>query len=239
MGLGERIQGDQTLEMMGNNVVSFLAPYLGAQVGAIYIAEGPDRFRRFAGYALQPNLPNESIRRGDTLIGQAVRDNRPLHLVDIPPDYMLPIGSAIGQRAPREILIAPASIDGAVQAAVEFGFLGTTDESQRELLGLLSTMIAVAVRASRDRTRLEELLEETQHQAEELQTQQEELRVNNEELDEQSRALRESQAQMESQQVELEQTNAQLEEQTQLLENQKEALSKQQDLLMERAADLE
>jgi CheY-like chemotaxis protein len=239
MGLGERMQGDQSLETLGNNVVSFLAPYLGAQVGAIYIADGPDRFRRFAGYALQPNLPNESIRRGDTLIGQAVRDNRPLHLVDIPPDYMLPIGSAIGQRAPREILIAPASIDGAVQAAVEFGFLGATDESQRELLGLLSTMIAVAVRASRDRTRLEELLEETQHQAEELQTQQEELRVNNEELDEQSRALRESQAQMESQQVELEQTNAQLEEQTQLLEHQKEELSKQQGLLVERAADLE
>ena len=239
MGLGERIQGDQTLEMLGNNVVSFLAPFLGAQVGAIYIAEGPDRFRRFAGYALQPNLPHDSIRRGDTLIGQAVRDNRPIHLVDVPVDYVQPIGSAIGQGAPREILIAPASIDGAVQAAVEFGFLGPTDGSQQELLELLSAMIAVAVRASKDRTRLEELLEETQHQAEELQTQQEELRVNNEELDEQSRALKESQVQMELQQVELEQTNAQLEEQTQLLENQKEALSKQQDLLMERAADLE
>jgi CheY-like chemotaxis protein/CHASE3 domain sensor protein len=239
MGLGERIQGDQTLEMLGNNIVSFLAPYLGAQVAAIYIAEGPDRFRRFAGYALQPNLPNESIRRGDTLIGQAVRDNRPIHLLDVPRDYVLPIGSAVGQSAPREILIAPASIDGAVQAAVEFGFLGNTDESPQELLALLSTMIAVAVRASKDRTRLEELLEETQHQAEALQTQQEELRVNNEELDEQSRALRESQAQMQSQQVELEQTNAQLEEQTQLLEQQTEALSKQQSLLVERAADLE
>jgi CheY-like chemotaxis protein len=239
MGLGERIQGDQTLEMLGNNVVSFLAGYLGAQVGAIYIAEGPDRFRRFAGYALQPNVPNESIRRGDTLIGQAVKDNRPIRLVDVPPDYVLPIGSAIGRAAPREILIAPASIDGAAQAAVEFGFLGHTDQSQQELLALLSTMIAVAVRSSKDRTRLEELLGETQRQAEELQTQQEELRVNNEELDEQSRALRESQAQMEAQQVELEQTNAQLEEQTQMLEHQKEALSKQQDLLVERAADLE
>jgi CheY-like chemotaxis protein len=239
MGLGERLQGDQTLETLGNNVVSFLAPYLGAQVGAIYMADGPDRLRRFAGYALQPNLPNESLRRGDTLIGQAFRDNRPMHVVDVPPDYMLSIGSAIGHGAPREILIAPASIDGTVQAAVEFGFLKSTDKSQQELLELLSTMIAVAVRSSKDRTRLEELLQETQHQAEELQTQQEELRVNNEELDEQSRALKESQAQMESQQVELEQTNSQLEEQTQLLEHQKDALSKQQDLLVERAADLE
>src|SRR5665213_827426 len=239
MGLSERIQGDQSLELLGNNVVSFLAQYLGAQVGAIYIGEGPDRFRRFAGYALQPNLAHESIRRGDTRIGQAVSDNRPIHLVDVPPDYILPIGSATGQGALRDILIAPASVDGTVHAAVEFGFLRHTGESQQQLLELLSTMIAVAVRPSKDRTRLEELLEETQRQAEELQTQQEELRVNNEELDEQSRALRESQAQMESQQVELEQTNSQLQEQTQMLEHQKEALSKQQDLLVERAADLE
>jgi hypothetical protein len=50
--------------------VSFLAQYLGAQVGAIYIAEGPGRFRRFAGYELPPDFPNESTRRGDTLIGK-------------------------------------------------------------------------------------------------------------------------------------------------------------------------
>jgi CheY-like chemotaxis protein/signal transduction histidine kinase/CHASE3 domain sensor protein len=239
MGLGERIQGDQTLERLGDNVVSFLAQYLGAQVGALYIADGPDRFRRFAGYALPTNLPNESIRRGDGLIGQAVKDNRLVHLADVPKDYLLPIGSAVGHGVPREILIAPTSIDHTVYGAIELGFLGRTDSSHRQLLGLLSEMIAIAVRTSKDRSQLEELLEETQRQAEELQSQQEELRVNNEELDEQSRALRESQAQMEAQQAELEQTNSQLEEQTQLLEDQRDALSRQQGLLTERAGDLE
>ena len=95
------------------------------------------------------------------------------------------------------------------------------------------------MRASKDRTRLEELLEETQRQAEELQTQQEELRVNNEELEEQGQALKESQAQMEAQQTELEQTNAQLEEQAQLLEARNDELSRIQSALSERAADLE
>jgi CheY-like chemotaxis protein/signal transduction histidine kinase/CHASE3 domain sensor protein len=239
MGLGERIQGDQTLERLGDTVVSFLAQYLGAQVAALYIADGPDRFRRFAGYALSPHLPSESIRPGDSLIGQAVKDNRLVHLTEVPKDYLLPIGSALGHGVPREILIAPASIDHTVYAAVELGFLGRTDQSHQQLLGLLSETIAIAVRTSKDRTRLEELLQETQRQAEELQSQQEELRVNNEELDEQSRALRESQAQMEAQQSELEQTNSQLEEQTQLLEDQRDALSKQQTLLTERAGDLE
>jgi CheY-like chemotaxis protein/signal transduction histidine kinase/CHASE3 domain sensor protein len=239
MGLGERIQGDQTLERLGDNVVSFLAQYLGAQVAALYIADGPERFRRFAGYALPAHLPSEPIRRGDSLIGQVVKDNRLVHLTDVPKDYLLPIGSAVGHGMPREILIAPASIDHTVYAAVELGFLGRTDPSHQQLLALLSETIAIAVRTSKDRSQLEQLLQETQRQAEELQSQQEELRVNNEELDEQGRALRESQAQMEAQQAELEQTNSQLEEQTQLLEHQRDALSKQQSLLTERAGDLE
>jgi signal transduction histidine kinase/DNA-binding response OmpR family regulator/CHASE3 domain sensor protein len=238
MGLSERIQGDQTLERLGESIVGFLAPYVGAQIAAIYIAEGAERFRRFAGYALPTHLPNASIRRGDSLIGQVVKDNRPLHLVDVPQDY-LPISSGTGHGMAREVLIAPASVDGTVHAAIEFGFIGRADEAQQQLLASLSEMIAVAIRSSKDRTQLEELLEETQRQAEELQTQQEELRVNNEELDEQGRALRESQAQMEAQQAELEQTNSQLEEQAQMLEQQRDALENQQNLLVERAADLE
>src|SRR6185295_6263788 len=99
--------------------------------------------------------------------------------------------------------------------------------------------LGVAAWASKDRSRLEELLAETQRQAEELQTQQEELRVNNEELEEQSRALKESQARLETQQTELEQTNTQLEEQAHLLEAQKDDLSASQAVLSEKAAELE
>jgi CheY-like chemotaxis protein/signal transduction histidine kinase len=98
--------------------------------------------------------------------------------------------------------------------------------------------IGIAVRSSKDRTRLKELLEETQRQSEELQSQQEELRVANEELAEQSQVLKESQVRLESQQAELEQTNSQLEEQASILENQRDELQRAQAALSERAADL-
>ncbi|MHC5729702.1 MAG: histidine kinase dimerization/phospho-acceptor domain-containing protein, partial [Nostoc sp.] len=107
------------------------------------------------------------------------------------------------------------------------------------LLSRSSENVAVAVRAAKDRQRLEELLQETQQQAEELQAGQEELRVSNEELEEQGRALRESQANLETQQAELEQINSQLEEQTQLLENQKDALAKAHDVLTARSDELQ
>jgi hypothetical protein len=76
---------------------------------------------------------------------------------------------------------------------VELGFFRQLLPADLELLARVSESLGVAVRASKDRTRLEELLAETQRQGEELQTQQEELRVTNEELEVQAVALKESQ----------------------------------------------
>jgi CheY-like chemotaxis protein/signal transduction histidine kinase len=145
----------------------------------------------------------------------------------------------MGQGTPAELVVVPASIDGVVQSVIELGFFSATNADQRELLSRVSESIAVAVRAAKDRQRLEELLQETQQQAEELQAGAEELRVSNEELEEQGRALRESQAHLEVQQSELEQINSQLEEQAQLLEHQKDELAKAQTILTERADELQ
>jgi CheY-like chemotaxis protein/signal transduction histidine kinase/CHASE3 domain sensor protein len=236
MGLGETMQGDQPLDKLGGKLLSFLAGFTDAQVGAIYIAES-GRFRRFGGYAIPAGQLDE-LRPGFGLLGQAVRDNRSLRVRDVPANY-LPISSAVGRGTPAELLIVPASIDGIVHAVLELGFFGPTRPEQRDLLSRASENIAVAVRAAKDRQRLEELLQETQQQAEELQAGQEELRVSNEELEEQGRALRESQAHLETQQAELEQINSQLEEQTQLLEHQKEALGKAHDVLTARSEELQ
>ena len=236
MGLSEQMQGDQTLEKLGNNLLGFLAGFVQAQVAAVYIAES-GHYRRIAGYAISPD-DSDTVRPGDGLVGQAAKDKRALRVRDVPAGY-LPISSGIGKGTPNELVVVPASIDGVVQAVLELGFFGATDSDQRELLSRVAESIAVAVRAAKDRQRLEELLQETQQQAEELQAGAEELRVSNEELEEQGRALRESQAHLEVQQSELEQINAQLEEQAQLLEHQKEELAKTQVILSDRADELQ
>ena len=228
LGLGGVMQGDLPLERLADNVVRYLAQYLDAQVGAVFIAEG-NAYRRVGAYALPPG-DGALIRPGDGLAGQAVKNEEPLHVRDVPGNY-LPIASGTGAAQSAELLIAPATIDGRAYGVVELGFFGKVDAAKPELLHRIAEPLAAAIRASKDRTRLEELLQETQLQAEELQTREEELRVNNEELEEQSRALRESRAQLESQQAELEQINAQLEEQAQVLEHQKDALQQSHAIL--------
>ncbi|RRS06023.1 response regulator [Aquabacterium soli] len=237
MGLSSQLEGEQRLDVLGDKVLGFLSGYLDAQVGAVYIAEG-DGFRRFASHALTPDQRDEVLRPGDGLLGQAATLDRPMHVRKVPEGY-LTVGSGVGRGQPAELLIAPASVDGVVYAVVELGFFHPVLAADRELVDRVSESLAVAIRASRDRTRLEELLEETQRQSEELQAQQEELRVNNEELEEQSRVLKESQTQLEAQQAELEQTNSQLSQQANLLENQRDELTQSQSALNERATELE
>jgi len=236
--LSQRIQGEQRLELLGDNVLNFMARHLDAQVGAIYINELGGRLRRFAGFALQASKSDgEVLRSGDGLAGQALKENRIVTVDDVPEGY-LPVTSALGEGKPKHLLIVPASDSGVVQAVIELGFFRPLLHSDHEFLRRTRESIGIAVRSSKDRTRLMELLEETQRQSEEMQTQQEELRVANEELAEQGQVLKESQARLESQQTELEQTNSQLEEQASILETQRDELQRAQGALAQRASEL-
>ncbi len=221
--LGEKLMGDQRVGGLSENALRFLCEYLGAQAGAIFI-EDSGSFRRAATYAVpaSSSLP-ERFLPGEGLLGQAVKDGRTFIVGDIPGGY-LTIGSALGNARPRHLLVAPVQVDGMVNAVLELGFFHPVPGASAALLERSAELIGVAVRSANSRSRIEELLEETQRQSEEVQAQSEELRVSNEELEEQSRALQKTQTQLEHQQAELEQSNVQMEEQTQLLESQKVGL---------------
>src|SRR5690606_40419145 len=215
-----RSQGVRRLGDLAARFLSFVGDSLGAHVGAIYIADYGGSFRRFGAYALDPGVAGpETVQEGEGLAGQVVRDNRLVHLKDVPEKY-LDVRSSLGGHPPRELLIVPAATDDRVLALLELGFLTPVDAACLELFSRVSESIASAVRSAHYRMRQTELLAETQRQAEELQAQQEELKTQNEELEQQSRVLQASQARLENQQAELEQINAQLEEHTQTLEHQ-------------------
>jgi len=222
--LSAKLVGEQRMGELGQNALTFLCEYLQAKAGAIFIAENGS-FRRSATYALPAGTPVlERFTPGEGLLGQAAKDGQAFEVHEVPKGY-LAIGSSLGEDQPRHLLIAPAKTEGVVNAVLELGFFGAMHEASLELLTRSAEMIGIAVRSAQSRSRILELLEETQRQAEELQTQSEELRVSNEELEEQSRALQQSQVRLEQQQAELEQNNMQLEAQTQLLETQKDDLT--------------
>ncbi len=222
--LSARMVGEQRLEPLSENILRELCDYLGAQAAAFFVDDGVGFKRTGLFAASDASMVPILIKVGEGQVGQAIKD-RAVRILEGIPDGYLRIGSTLGSALPKNLIIYPITVDGAVNSVVEIGFLESINADAKELLNRVMPSIGQSIKSARYRARLQELLEETQRQSEELQAQSEELRVSNEELEEQGRALMESQSRMELQQAELEQINSQLEEQTQMLESQKDELA--------------
>ncbi|WP_206242986.1 response regulator [Novosphingobium terrae] len=238
VGLSAAMQGDQRTDELGENILQFLARYLDAHAGALFVRSGGE-YRRVASYGVPADAPlPERFGPREGLLGQAAAEGRSIVIRDVPEGY-LTIGSALGRDRPRDLIVSTAGFEGGVNAVIELGFIHKMDDLALALLDHAGEAIGVAIRSADYRSELQDLVEETQRQSEELQVQAEELRVSNEELEEQSRALKESQVRLEQQQAELETTNAQLEEQTQQLEVQRDELSRTAASVQLKARELE
>ncbi|HEV7832591.1 MAG TPA: response regulator [Caballeronia sp.] len=238
--IGLQMRGDLVPAAVGQGILRSLVPYVGAHVAVLYSREG-NALERIAAWA----LPAESdvaqrIERGQGLLGQVLDEKRAIEVRGAGPDF-LKVGSALASAPASHCVVAPMMADGDVIGVLEVGFIGDDNAvgDTRELLENAAEAMGMALRSAQYRSRMVELLEETQRQSEELQVQQEELRVSNEELEERGRALMETQARLETQQAELEQTNVHLEEYTQHLERQKTELVRAQKELESNALALE
>ncbi|WP_347555355.1 response regulator [Robbsia sp. KACC 23696] len=246
MQLSAATRGTPTAQQTADGILKSLLTYTGAKVGTVYQLE-KGQLRRLATWALPDNVAPPTLLPGEGLAGQSIVSKTVLTARDLPATH-LQIGTTLGTSPATHVTAAPLLADGEVVGVIELGFAGSTlgygNENEMlarvvQLLDASAEPAGIALQTARYRTRLEMLLEETQHQAEELQVQQEELRVSNEELEERGRALMDSQARLESQQAELEQTNVQLEEHTQRLEQQKRYLVDAQRDLVEKTGQLE
>jgi signal transduction histidine kinase/CheY-like chemotaxis protein/CHASE3 domain sensor protein len=227
------------LEPLANAVLDYVTRYLGGVVAAMYARSEDGTLTRIGAYGFaKDDKRGKVIQANESLAAQAANQNRIMTLRDLPADYIR-VGSALGETAPRELLIAPISNHGKIKGVIEIGFLHGMSERDTEFMELIGPAVGASVAAVLYRQRLQQALEEQQAMNEELQVQQEELRTANEELEEQSRALEESQTALENQQAELEQTNEQLAEQAANLDLKNTALTVAQDQLRDRALDLE
>ncbi len=222
--LNDRIRGEKEIKELAQNVINMLTPYLGAQIGAIYIHNGNNRLELVGSYAFHHRKENTNIVEfGQGLVGQAALEKKPIIFSQIPDDY-IKINSGLGSSVPKNIFVYPFFYEDDVKGVIEIGSVDEFTDLHKELLKMIAENIGIAFNSSESRTRLKELLEETQRQAEELESQQEELRQSNEELEEKTDLLEKSEAELRAQQEELESTNEELEEKANMLEEQKEKL---------------
>ncbi|RZA26635.1 MAG: response regulator [Proteobacteria bacterium] len=218
------LSGDLDLEELGKKTLQHFGTELNVPVSSIYHIEGSS-MKRIASFGFDEALLYSSRERelDNTLMGEVAQTRIPQWLDNLPKNY-LRISSDLGSIPPKSVAIYPLIVENQTIAVMEIGLLMGREPLLERLMERSSEIIARNLSAAENRSRLQNLLEETQAQAEELQTQQEELRVTNEELTEQASALNLSQDKLIQQQEELRQTNDQLEDQARILRDQQDAL---------------
>ncbi|WP_394780639.1 CHASE3 domain-containing protein, partial [Undibacterium sp.] len=238
--LVEKTIGESSVQQLGRSLLDFLALYLDAAVGALYVRDGAGKLTRAAtfGFSKESETLRQDFDDAESLVGQTALSKRVIRLDNVPAGY-LKVNSGLGESMPTSIVLVPINQEQDGYGVVELGFMHALTDRDLEFLTLVGPRIGATVAAVMSRLRLQDALAETQQLNEELQTQQEELRTANEELEEQSRVLEESQVNLENQRAELQQTNHVLAEQAMALDQKNIALNTAQHELEQRALELQ
>jgi HAMP domain-containing protein/signal transduction histidine kinase/CheY-like chemotaxis protein len=228
------MQGKRDLMAVAKLIMSELTPVVSAQHGAFFLADdgdtGPElRLIASYGYQARGSVSNR-FTFGESLVGQAGLEKRPILVADAPADY-IKITSGLGQAAPVNVIVLPVLFEDRVLGVIELGSFGRFSDVHQAFLDQLMETIGVTVNTIMANSRTEELLaesqrltEELQHRSEELQAQQAELRRSNVELEEQAASLKASEELLQTQREELQQTNTELQHRSALLAEQNRAI---------------
>ena len=238
--LNELMSGEKNVVDLSRAIITYLAKYINAQIGALYlIEEDTDEMMLTGSYAFsnRKNL-NAKIKIGEGLVGQAAFEKEMITLSNIPDDYIR-INSSLGDAVPKNLIVTPFIFEQNVLGVIELGSIQEFLAVDIEFIQSAMKKIAIAINSAASRVKLKSLLSTTQKQAQQLQAQQEELRAANEELEEQTEELKASTEKLKTQQEELQASNEELEEKTDSLERQRVKVIRQNDELGKAQVEIE
>ncbi len=244
--LNDQTRGDQDLVRLAKNIISFLTTYLGVQVGLFYRLkeseqpEQPSSLQVIASYAYtaSDNIPNKFLV-GEGLVGQAALERKMLSRTHTPDEYTPIIQSGLAKAVPCHVLILPFLYEDAVKGVIELGSSEAITDIQWEFLEQAMPNIGIAINTAESRTKMQELLEQSQQQTEELQSQSEELQSQQEEMQQINEELQTQREELQHKQEELQQRNEELQSQAEELQSQSEELQTQQEELKQTNEALE
>jgi len=246
----EILQTDHSnMEHLYDLIIANLVNYLGANQGALFIAQQQEQhtyLQMIACYAYdRKKYFDKTIQEGEGLLGQVILERKTIYLTDIPKGY-LQINSGLGSADPKSIVILPLVTNEKIYGAIEIASLQVIEAYQIEFLERIADNISSTVGGIMNAKLNQELVQELQEQSEEMRAQDEEMRQNLEEL-------MATQEEMQRKQKETEQLNEKLsanegilkkallkaKEKEKELSNQKNQLDRQLQEIQQTKEDLE
>ena len=179
-------QNQSKLSELCTQATSYLAHYLNAQQGSLFIHndENPDDdylelVGRYAGG--KNEATQKRIEIGSGLIGQAYKDSESVLLQDVP-SSLAQISSGLGSSTPTSLCIIPLKFNNKTEAVLELAALHEFEPYMITFIEKAGEFIASAIINAKTASKMETMISETQQQTEEMRAQEEEMRQNMEEL---------------------------------------------------------
>jgi HAMP domain-containing protein/signal transduction histidine kinase/DNA-binding response OmpR family regulator len=209
------LQGQKDLVTVGRLILSELAPVVSAQQAVFYFLDSSKespQLTLLASYADKRQLTvGRQLDLGEGLVGQCALEKQKILITNTPPDYIR-ISSALGEAAPRGIIVLPVVFEGQVKGVLELASFENFNPTHLAFLDQLTESIGIVLNTIEANMRTEDLLKQSQSLAQELQSRQEELENTNQELQEKAGLLAHQNQEVERKNREVEQARQALEE---------------------------
>jgi len=207
------LQGQRDLGTVSRLIMSEVTPVVSAQLGGFFLLNPGDpdpELALIASYGYSRAGRPQSFRLGESLVGQAAVERKPILLTDAPAGY-LEITSGLGSAAPVNVVILPVLFEEQVLAVIELASFRPFSDVDRLFLDQLMETIGVVLNTIIATMRTEELLEQSQRLTQELQSQSRELQAQQDELRKTNAELQEKAALLSEQNHDIELKNRQIE----------------------------
>ncbi|MCP3923079.1 MAG: GAF domain-containing protein [Desulfobacterales bacterium] len=147
------MQGEQSLDELGQNICSFLAKKMDAAVGAFYVSEDDGTLTLKGGFSINRNqFISRKIALGGGVLGQVMQLKESIILNKLPKNYMQ-ITSGLVETTPQSLLVFPFVWNDRVEAIVELGTINQFTKLQRTYLDKESKSIAVNIASVKSRNK--------------------------------------------------------------------------------------
>ncbi len=234
--LNTEMIGDMEIHSLSAKIIQFIAAYTRSTVGALYTLE--DSLLHLANsFAFASDGDRKELKTGEGIAGQAVLSGKTIYLDNIPETNIV-ISYATGKARPKSVIAVPVFYEEKVTGVIELASLNEYSANDIIFLETVSHAIGTSLAMAANRSKLQELLEETQSQSEELQAQHNELENINAELEIQAQKLQASDEEMKVQQEELIHANSELEEKARQLEEKNQLINERNLLIQNKAEQL-
>ncbi|MBI2071360.1 MAG: response regulator, partial [Elusimicrobia bacterium] len=208
------LQGQRDLDTVSRQILSEMAPLVGAYQGLFYLYYNPGQersssLRLLASYACKPGSVPKVLAMGEGIIGQCAVEKKRFLLHRIANSY-LKVNSGLGETVPVDIAVLPVLFEGEIKGAIELASLHRFSEIHLTFLEQLMESIGIVLNTIAATMRTEDLLKQSQSLAQELQ-------LTNAQLEEKARLLSEQKKEVEGKSREIEVARQTVEEKAEQL----------------------